>query len=54
MTVEPGVYFVPALLADARGRDDIAWERVDELVSLGGIRIEDDVLVTDAGYELLT
>jgi Xaa-Pro aminopeptidase len=54
MTVEPGLYFVPALLAGARSREDVVWSRVDELVGLGGIRIEDDVLITADGCELLT
>ena len=30
-TVEPGIYFVPALLARERGRDDVDWDRVDAL-----------------------
>ena len=58
MTVEPGVYFIPALLQDPalreRHRDAVRWDRVDPLMSLGGIRIEDDVLVTDAAPEVLT
>jgi Xaa-Pro aminopeptidase len=58
VTIEPGVYFVPALLSDpevrARHRDAVDWERVDRMLGFGGIRIEDNVLVTDARPEVLT
>jgi Xaa-Pro aminopeptidase len=58
MTVEPGIYFIPALLQDAaqreRHRDAVRWDRVDALMDFGGIRIEDDVLVTDGAPEVLT
>ncbi len=58
MTVEPGVYFIPALLQDAalreRHRDAVRWDRVDGLMEFGGIRIEDDVLVTAGEPEVLT
>ncbi|MEJ2535429.1 MAG: Xaa-Pro dipeptidase [Gammaproteobacteria bacterium] len=50
VTVEPGLYFIDSLLERWRARGgtaDIAWERVDELRPFGGIRIEDDVLVTE-------
>ncbi len=53
-TVEPGVYIVPALLARARGRDDIVWDRVDRWRGFGGIRLEQNVLVGDDGCEVLT
>jgi Xaa-Pro aminopeptidase len=53
-TVEPGIYVVPALLARERGRDDVDWDRVDRLQGFGGIRLEQNVLVTDDGCELLT
>lgn len=58
VTVEPGVYFVPALLGDGERRrvhrSEVAWERVDRMLGFGGIRIEDDALITDAGHEVLT
>lgn len=56
-TIEPGLYFIPMLLDEAEagpaGRD-IDWERVRALAPCGGIRIEDNVVVTDAGVRNLT
>ena len=58
ITVEPGLYFIPALLKDperrARYRDAVNWAKVDTLLGFGGIRIEDDVLVTAGEPEVLT
>jgi Xaa-Pro aminopeptidase len=53
-TVEPGIYVVPALLAAERGRDGVDWDRVDALHGFGGVRLEQNVLITDDGCELLT
>jgi Xaa-Pro dipeptidase len=51
-TIEPGLYFVDSLLAELRNKPEgklVDWSLVDALAPLGGIRIEDDVLVTEAG-----
>jgi Xaa-Pro aminopeptidase len=53
-TVEPGIYFVAPLLGRHRGRRDVDWSRVDDLLGFGGVRIEQNVLITDDGCELLT
>jgi Xaa-Pro aminopeptidase len=53
-TVEPGIYFVPALLARERGMDGVDWDRVDQLNSFGGVRLEQNVLITEQGCESLT
>jgi Xaa-Pro dipeptidase len=56
VTIEPGIYFIPMLLAPYRAKNDPSfdWKLVDALVPCGGIRVEDDVLVTASGHEDLT
>ena len=58
LTVEPGVYFVPAILDDPelrrRHRDEVAWRTVDRMATFGGIRIEDNALITDDRPEIIT
>jgi Xaa-Pro aminopeptidase len=59
VTIEPGVYFVPAMLDDPETRDRFAgrvdWTRVSDFRrEIRGIRIEDDVLLTNDGATILT
>ena len=57
VTVEPGLYFIPPLLEPLRNGPlarAVHWRNVDALTPYGGIRIEDDVLVTDAGSRNLS
>ncbi len=58
VTIEPGFYVVPAILQDAALREKldglVDWEAAAEWLPFGGIRIEDDVLVTEGEPEILT
>ncbi len=57
LTVEPGIYFIPALIdkwkAENKFPEFINYEKVEEYKDFGGIRIEDNVLVTEDGYRVL-
>ncbi|WP_375510362.1 aminopeptidase P family protein [uncultured Nostoc sp.] len=58
VTIEPGFYQVPAILNDTNVRSKyqnvVNWQRLSEFADVRGIRIEDDVLVTTEGSEVLT
>jgi Xaa-Pro dipeptidase len=56
-TIEPGVYFIDALIAELREGPrarDVDWKVVDALAAFGGVRIEDDLFVRDRGIRNLT
>ncbi|MCC5913876.1 MAG: aminopeptidase P family protein [Balneolaceae bacterium] len=58
VTIEPGVYFIPALLKPALENEEQApflnREKIETLYDFGGVRIEDNLIVTDDGNENLT
>lgn len=57
VTLEPGFYVIPLLLAPLRkgaASRDIDWHLVERLADHGGIRIEDNVVITATGYDNLT
>jgi Xaa-Pro dipeptidase len=57
VTMEPGLYFIDALLEPARHGNlarHVDWNRVDAFRPFGGVRIEDDLAVTADGCENLT
>nr|WP_321354111.1 Xaa-Pro aminopeptidase [uncultured Draconibacterium sp.] len=56
-TIEPGIYFIPELIDLWRGQgkfnDFINWEKVDSYRNLGGMRNEEDFVMTENGAQLL-
>ncbi|MFP4690803.1 MAG: aminopeptidase P family protein [Bacteroidales bacterium] len=57
LTVEPGIYFIPELIRQWEEENKFAefinYAEVKAFAGTGGIRIEDDVLVTGDGYRVL-
>ena len=58
VSIEPGFYQVPGILNKLENRskykDVVNWDKLNKFADVRGIRIEDDVLVTEAGTEVLT
>ena len=57
MSDEPGIYFIPALIDKMRSEgkfaDIVDYNALDNYRTFGGIRIEDDVLVTETGSRFI-
>ncbi len=57
ITVEPGLYFIPELIdrwkAEQKNAQYINYDAVEKYRDFGGIRIEDDVLITQQGCRML-
>ena len=58
VSIEPGIYFIPALLHCSERRElfseCVDFDALMRFAEVRGVRIEDEVLVSDAGAELLT
>lgn len=57
VTIEPGLYFIDSLLGDLKKSEQgssIHWDKVKQFMPYGGIRIEDDIVVTSDGHRNLT
>ena len=57
LTVEPGIYFIPELIdrwkAEKKCQEFINYDKVNSFRDFGGIRVEDDVLITEKGHRVL-
>jgi Xaa-Pro aminopeptidase len=56
-TIEPGIYFIPELIDQWKSqglhKEFINYDLVETYKDFGGIRVEDDILVTDTGFRVL-
>lgn len=57
LTVEPGIYFIPELIdqwqAEGKFTDFLNYDKINAYRNFGGVRIEDDCLVTADGHQVL-
>lgn len=57
LTIEPGIYFIPELIdlwqQNGTNKDFINFDRVNEYRTFGGIRNEEDILITEIGHRIL-
>ena len=57
LTIEPGIYFIPELIdmwkADKKYSEFLNYDKIDKFRNFGGIRNEEDFLITDNSNQLL-
>ena len=57
LTVEPGCYFIPALIeqwkSEGTNKEFINFDKLEQYYTIGGIRLEDDIVITEDGCKML-
>ena len=57
LTIEPGIYFIPELIdmwqKEKKFEQFLNYDRINEYRDFGGLRNEEDFLITETGYRLL-
>ena len=57
-TIEPGIYFIQGLFDEVKLNDKIKdyfnFDKIKEYMDVGGVRLEDNIVVTPSGYKVMT
>lgn len=57
LTIEPGIYFIPELIdlwkSENKFKEFLNYDRIEQYKDFGGIRNEEDFIITENGYKLL-
>jgi len=57
ITIEPGIYFIPELIdlwrSQGKFKEFINYNKVEEYRNFGGLRNEEDILITEEGHRIL-